>query len=788
MTNDLMAKRFRPSILDFWCFHSFVLSIVLIAGTATLFAQKRNITEKDLFDFVWIGDPQISPDGTRVAFVRVTVNEKKEGYNTSIWSVPVAGGEEPHQLTKGDHDVAPRWSPDGKFLLFLRATEKEGKPEPPQLSILPMAGGDSFSFTDLPKGASNPVWAPDGKTIAFTSDTNAEDLAKQEKKKRKEEELKKAVSETSPSPRASAKSSNKPTATPSGEPDAAKKKAEAEAEHESDIHVITREVYREDNEGYLDPKRPSHIWIVTAPRTADEKVQPKQLTSGRFDEGNIVWSKDGAQIYFTSLRVDEPYYELPKTELYSIRPSGGDATKLNSIDMEMDNLSLSPDGKRIAFIAATTQPVNSYTQPDLWIVDLSPNAKPRNLTATFDFDVGDGVFGDNAAPRAGGTNIPLWTADGRSLIEVYGKEGKTILASFDVESGAETDLTHGNQAVLRFCAPADRSKIVYTLSSPTRINDLFITDRIGGEPRQLTHVNDALFSQLNLTDPEEISYKTFDGKTIQAWVQKPPDFNPTKKYPLILNIHGGPHAAYGYIFEHEFQWMAAKGYVVLFPNPRGSTTYGQDFGNVIQYHYPGDDFKDLMAGVDELVRRGYIDEKKLGVTGGSGGGLLTNWVVGHTTRFAAAVAQRDIASWTHWWYTADFTLFQPAWFKGPPFDEEQDFKARSPITYIKDVKTPMMFILGEIDYRTPPGAGGEEMFRALKFQKIPTVMVRFPNESHELSRSGQPWHRVERLQNIVGWFDHWLLGVAKPEYEVAPKEEVSIKRESTEPKPAKPPR
>jgi dipeptidyl aminopeptidase/acylaminoacyl peptidase len=785
-----MTKRFRSSISDFWYFHSFVLrhscfviSLVLIAGTAALFAQRRNITEKDLFDFVWIGDPQISPDGSRVAFVRVAVNEKKEGYSTSIWSVPVAGGEEPHQLTKGDHDSTPRWSPDGKYLLFLRSTEKDGKPEPPQLSILSMAGGDSFSFTDLPKGASNPVWAPDGKTIAFTSDTNAEDLAKQEKKKRKEEELKKEVSQSSPSPH---RTSVAGIVDPG--PQTAAKKAETESEHESDIRVITRAVYREDNEGYADPKHPQHIWVVTAPRNADEKVQPKQLTSGRFDEGNVVWSNDTALIYFTSLRVDEPYYELPRTELYSVPASGGAPAKLNSIDMEMNNLSLSPDGKQIAFIAAVAQPINSYTQPDLWIVDLMPNAKPRNLTATFDFDIGDGVFGDNAAPRAVGANIPLWMPDGRRLLEVCGKEGKTVLASFDVESGAENDLTHGNQAVLRFRAPADRSKIVYTVSTPTRINDLFVLDGNGGEPRQLTHVNDPLFSKLNLTEPEEIHYKTFDGKNIEAWVQKPPDFNPAKKYPLILDIHGGPHAAYGYIFEHEFQWMAAKGYVVLYPNPRGSTTYGQDFGNVIQYHYPGDDYKDLMVGVDDVIRRGYIDDKKLGVTGGSGGGLLTNWVVGQTNRFAAAVSQRDIASWEAWWYSADLTLFQPTWFKAPPFDDEREFKARSPLTYIKNVKTPMMFILGEADYRTPPAAGGEEMFRALKFRKIPTVMVRFPNESHELSRSGQPWHRVERLENIVGWFDHWLMGVPKPEYEVAAQKEVSGKKSNVPGKQPTPPR
>jgi dipeptidyl aminopeptidase/acylaminoacyl peptidase len=767
----------------------------LFAITANLFAQKRNITEKDLFDFVWIGDHQVSRDVSRVAFVRVTVNEKKEGYNTSIWSVPIAGGEEPHQLTKGEHDSTPRWSPDGKYLLFVRATEKDGKPEPPQLSILPMAGGDSFSFTDLPKGAGDPRWSPDGKTIAFTSATNPDDLAKQEKKKKKEDELKKAVGAES-SPSASPLSSAKPGA-PSSSPvkagakpsgDAAVAKAESEAEHESDVRVITRAVYREDNDGYSDPKHPQHIWVIPAPKTADEKVQPKQLTSGRFDEGNAFWARDGSKIYFTTLHADEPYYDLPKTELYSVSPSGGEPAKINSFDMDIGDLASSPDGKQIAFIAGTSQPVNSYTQPDLWVVDLAPNAKPRNLTEKFDYDLGSGVFGDNAPPRGGGGNVPLWAPDGRSIIEVYGKEGRTVLASFDVASGTPTDITHGNQAVGRFRATDESTQIVCTISTPTRVGDLFVIDRSGKEARELTHINNELFSKLNLTEPEEISYQSFDGKKIQAWLQKPPGFDSAKKYPLILNIHGGPHAAYGYIFAHEFQWMAAKGYVVLYPNPRGSTTYGQDFGNVIQYHYPGDDYKDLMTGVDGVIKRGYIDDQKLGVTGGSGGGLLTNWVVGQTNRFAAAVAQRDIASWTDWWYTADFTLFQPQWFKGPPFDEEQDFKARSPITYIKNVKTPMMFILGESDFRTPPGAGGEQMFRALKFRKIPTVMVRFPNESHELNRSGQPWHRVERLQHIVGWFDRWLTGASKPEYDVAPKEEVPVKHEGSpekQPSPAK---
>jgi len=436
----------------------------------------------------------------------------------------------------------------------------------------------------------------------------------------------------------------------------------------------------------------------------------------------------------------------------------------------------SPDGKQLAFVASLSKPVRSYSQSDLYVMDATPNAKPRNLTEAFDYDIASGVGGDNAPPRAGGGSLPVWSADGRSIMVVYAKEGKANVGSFDAATGRQSDVTTGDHAVQTFRATPSADKFVLVISTPTRIGDLFWMDSNGQlsastkaaivTPQQITNVNDDLFSKLNLTEPETVWYKSFDGRNIQAWVQKPPNFDPTRKYPLILNIHGGPHAAYGFVFDHEFQWMAAKGYVVLYPNPRGSTTYGQEFGNIIQHKYPGDDYKDLMAGVDELIRRGYIDEKKMGVTGGSGGGLLTNWTIGQTTRFAAAVSQRDIADWSDWWYTADFTLFQPSWFKAAPFEDPEDFKARSPITYINKVQTPLMLILGEADYRTPTGSGGEAMFRALKYRKIPTVMVRFPNETHELSRSGQPWHRIERLQHIVGWFDKWLMGVAKSEYEV----------------------
>jgi dipeptidyl aminopeptidase/acylaminoacyl peptidase len=716
--------------------------VVVLAVVPTRGQVKRFITEKDLFKFTWIADPQISPDGSTVAFVRVTVNEKENRYETSLFTVPSSGAEAPRRLTSGIRDTTPRWSPDGKRIAFVRAVEKDGKTQPTQVHLLDMAGGEARAITDIASGASNTVWSPDGKTIAFNSSTGVDDANKSDDPK--------------PAP-----------------------------ERKSDVEVVTRAVYRANgNPGYVDNHHHAHIFAIAVTETVagsdpGTTPKPKQLTDGDFDERGMEWAPDSSRIYFVSTRVPEPYFDESGAELFAVPSGGGALTKVASIAGGISNLSVSPDGKRIAFVGTLRgNPIRSYSQPDLWVTEAMASSTPKNLTASYDYDIAGGIGGDQAAPRGGNRKPILWTKDQSSLIVVSAETGSANLKRVSIASGTVAPLTEGAQDVVAFSATPDASRIAATLSTQTNINDITVIDV--GRPngarasdgarafqasvRQITHVNDDLFKDIQQSQPEETWYKTFDGKNIQGWILKPPDFDASKKYPLILEIHGGPHSAYGNTYTHEFMWMAAKGYVVLFTNPRGSTSYGQDFGNIIQYHYPGDDYKDLMEGVDEVLKKGYVDANRLGVTGGSGGGLLTNWTITQTQRFKAAVSQRDIADWYGFWFTADFTLFQPTWFRKAPWEDPQDFAARSPITHVANVTTPLMLVNGDADYRTPPADGGEVMFRALKYRKIPTVMVRFPRETHELSRSGEPWHRVERLEHIVGWMDQWLQGKKNASY------------------------
>jgi dipeptidyl aminopeptidase/acylaminoacyl peptidase len=729
-----------PSTLRTRAVAAFLAAALAVASPAVRAADQRPISEFDLFRFTWIADPQMSPDGAQVAFVRVDVNAKKDGYDTSLWIVPAAGGSEPRKLTAGPRDTSPRWSPDGKTLAFVRALEEGGRPQPGQVFVLSMSGGEARQVTKIARGAGNPTWSPDGKTIAFTNTSSAKDLEK-------------------PAP----PGGNAPgdTSDPAAE----------QARRTSDVRVITRAVYRGNGAGYLDPTRKTTIWTIAVDEALAGSAKPSKVTDSEFDSNLAGWSPDGRELFLTASRVSEPYYEAADTDLYRVPADAKEAApvRMVSIDGQIGAIEVSPDGKQVAFGGGlNTKPVRSYNQPDLFVAPLAaagPVSGPaanaataKNLTDKFDFDIGGAITGDQRAPRGGFRASPVWL-DANRVATIAAHEGRANIFVFDAKTGASKPLTAGDHEVMAFTTSSDASKMVALVSTTTMMGELFAIDPATGKlGAKLTDFNKKLLSELRLTPAEEIWYPSFDGKKIQAWVQKPADFDPAKKYPLILNIHGGPHAAYGFTFFHEMQWMAAKGYVVLYPNPRGSTSYGQDFGNIIQHRYPGDDHKDLMAGVDLLIGKGYIDPARLGVTGGSGGGLLTNWAVTQTERFAAAVSQRSIADWAGFWYTADFTLFTPSWFKAAPWEDPKDFAARSPLTFVSKIKTPIMFIEGEIDLRTPPSDGGEQLFRALKYLKRPTAMVQFPGESHELSRSGQPWHRVERLQHIVSWFDKYLQG------------------------------
>jgi dipeptidyl aminopeptidase/acylaminoacyl peptidase len=688
--------------------------------------------EDDLLRFRWIADPQISPDGTRVAFTLVSVDAEEDDYRTDLWlaTVPAAGSapeapeastSAPRALTFDGRSAQPRWSPDGSLLAFVRRRDKESKP---QLHVLPLAGGEARALTKLEKGASSPAWSPDGSKLVFLSGH-----------------------------------------------DPAKDVADAKKPKHEPARLVTRAEFRWNNEGFTDFEHLDHVWVVDV-----DGGEPRRLTTGtKFKEWAPAWSRDGRHVLFATDRREAPWFAQP-AEDNDIRavaadlaePTDGDAMRIVA-DVAGPLVQFTQDAAgRIAAVGGirALKP-NTYEANDLLLFEGSwPLTTPRVLTEGKDLHVGEGVNSDQHPPRGGGELPVGFTGGGRGVVFVHARRGAARLAHLDIATGRIDDLTDADHEVIAGSVSADGRRVALTLGSVRTPGDLFVYDF---ERRGLTRLwgaNDELLAGAALGEVEAFEYAAFDGTKIQAWLVKPADFDPRKKYPLVLEIHGGPHTAYGVGFFHEFRVLAAAGYLVLYPNPRGSTSYGQSFADCIQYRFPGDDFRDLMAGVDHVIARGCVDESRLAVTGGSGGGLLTNWIVCHTDRFAAAITQRCVADWAGMFYSCDFSMFQPFWFRGAPWEDPKDYAERSPMTHLARVNTPLMVIHSEEDWRTPI-AQGEVMFRGLLYQKKPVVMVRFPGENHELSRSGMPSRRVQNQQHIRRWFDHWLQGKPAPEYGVA---------------------
>ena len=493
--------------------------------------------------------------------------------------------------------------------------------------------------------------------------------------------------------------------------------------------IVTRMDYRQDRRGYVDQGH-SHVFVVPA-----DGGTPRQLTDGMWNHGNPQWSADGSEIYFSSLREEDSEYNWRESEIYAVNVASGAIRQLTTRHGPDGGAYPSPDGSLVAY---SGQDWNDDTYRNSHLYVMNPDGSGvRQISGDFD-------RGMRGSPQL------MWAPDGSGVYFNVNREGTRNLHFASVDGGV-TQVTSGNH-LLSLSSFTDDGKAMGTLTEPHGPGDVVSFDLDdGGNVMQLTHVNDDVLAGVTLGEVEEIWYKSVGDWDIQGWIVKPPDFDPSKKYPLILSIHGGPHGMYNTGFNFGWQEHAANGYVVVYTNPRGSSGYGTDFGNAIKNAYPSQDFDDLMAGVDEVISRGYVDEDNMFVYGCSGGGVLTSWVVGHTDRFRAASANCPVTNWLSFVGTTD----GPGWYRNFehfPWDDPSEHLRRSPLMYVGNVTTPTMLMTGEMDLRTPMPQT-EEYYQALKMERVPTAMIRFRNEWHGTSSTPSNFLRTQLF--LRSWFERF---------------------------------
>lgn len=674
--------------------------------------QKRGLTAEDLYRFVWVGAPDVSPKDGRIVYTQRTVNEARDGYVTRIRAISADGGTDT-AFTSGQDDAAPAWSPDGQKLAFTR--KHEGKR---QIWLLPASGGEAEVLTALPNGAGAYRWSPEGSKLLVSSQTDA-------------------ASEES--------DDNDRIGDESIENDSDKDKPLKET-------VIDRIRYKGDGSGIWNGKR-SHLYVVDA-ASGDAQA----VTSGEFDVGSFAWSPDGARIAFTAYIPKDGDETDPDllliSDLYVSDADGGNRRKLTGSDWSVGQMSWSPDGTKIAFFASD----RSYHNATLTRLYLIPaeGGEIACLTSDRDLLVGNLVVGDM---RAGlGSPDPIFAADGSSVYALFTAQGSAGVARFAADGSGHEVLLGGDRDVYQL-TPDHKGGFVVAISDPLNPGDLYRFSPDSREEFRLTDANGDWLGEHELSAPESFWVETRDGWNVQAWIMKPVGFDSATagKVPTILEIHGGPHMMYGHTFMHEFQLLAAQGYAVIFSNPRGGHGYGQEFVNACRGDYGGGDYRDLMDTVDHaLAHYDFIDESRLGVTGGSYGGFMTNWIVGHTDRFKAAVTQRSISNWLSFYGVSDIGFFfTEDQIGGDAWQDTERLWKHSPIAYVQQVRTPLLILHGEQDLRCPIEQA-EQLFTALKRLGRQTRLVRFPGASHDLSRGGHPSLRVARLSHIAGWMDDYL--------------------------------
>ena len=647
---------------------------------------------EDLKKIKTVSDLQISPDGKRILFTVATVNDREDGYDSHVWVIPSAGGT-PSQFTYGDgRDSNSRWSPDGRNILFLST---RGKEKGVKLFVISAHGGEARPICSMPRGMEKLVWSPDCKQILFLSRVQAEE--EPEKKK-------------------------------------------------SDVKVIRKLVYKLTGLGFFHDTR-RHLFVVDA-----DGGKLKQLTEGESDITSADWSPDGKDIAFVANMTEDADHTLIK-DVWVISSKGGAPKKLTGGRWHMDSVSWSPDGKRIAFLGREIPSEKFIAQknPKIWVMP-SKGGAPVNVTDSFDQWI---VPFHSCIP--GWSEAPKWGFDSADLYFKANEEGALHVYKVSIEDHKVQRVTDGKITVGSFSLSGD-GKIAFDASESIRLSEVWIHD--GKGDRRLTDVNGSILKGAELSSPEEFWFTASDGVRIQGWVMKPVGFREGKKYPTILEIHGGPYGAFGYSFSHGFQVFASNGFAVVYTNPRSSLGYGEKF-SAQAGHWGERDYVDIMEAMDYVEKHfPFIDSKRLGVTGGSYGGFMTNWIVGHTDRFKAAIAEVSISNWYSFHGAADIGAMPwlPTHDIGlgkNPWDALELYFEKSPISYVKNVKTPLMLIVADEDWDCTIDQS-EQMFVALKKLKKEVELIIFPGEWHSFSRVGKPSHRLERFEHILRWFNKYL--------------------------------
>jgi acylaminoacyl-peptidase len=645
---------------------------------------------EDLFELEYASDPRISPDGSRVVYRRHSMDIMRDRQRSQLWIVGVDGsGHRP--LTSGaGSEASPRWSPGGDRLLY--TSDASGST---QLWLRYLEGGETTVLAQLEHPPADLAWSPDGELIAFTM------LVPDE-------------------PRPFVESPRKPEGAQWAKPP----------------KVIERLLYRADGRGYLEEGH-AQVFVVPA-----EGGTPRQLTSGPYrHRGPLSWAPDGETILLSSNRAEDWEYEPRESEVFELRLADGRLRALTDRRGPDSDPVVSPDGRHVALLGYDDE-LQGYQVNQLWVMRRDGSGK-RSLAADLDRDV----------------ESPEWSADGERVFFQYDDEGTTRLAAVDLE-GKVTNVASdvGGTSLGRPYSGGSFSlsptgRVAFTLTAPSHPADVALVEP-DGTVRRLTALNDDLLGHRELGEVEEIWFESsYDERRIQGWLVTPPGFDPERRYPLVLEIHGGPFANYGPRFAAEIQLYAARGYVVLYVNPRGSTSYGGELGNLIHHAYPGQDYDDLMSGVDAVLERGYVDPERLYVTGGSGGGVLTSWIVGKTDRFRAAVVAKPVINWTSFVLTSDnYNYYYRYWFPGFPWDHPEHYRSRSPLSLVGNVTTPTMLLTGEVDYRTPISES-EQYYQALKLRRVPSALVRIPEASHGLA--SRPSYLVAKVQHILEWFERY---------------------------------